>query len=199
MSAQVEGDRSMHPSAEELGRRLAAAGASPRDGGRLVAIFARPASGERLPLAEGVLDPVAGLEGDDWRARGSRRTADGRAHPEMQLTLMDVRILAAIAGHPSRFALAGDQLIVDLELGAEQLPPGTELVIGAAVIAITAFPHTGCAKFAERYGAPALALVSTAEGRRRNLRGVNARIVRRGTVRVGDPIRRIPAAPAPST
>lgn len=197
VSERGDGGRAEQATAAELLQRLGAAGASPRQVGRLTALFARPAVGARSVLIEGMLDPAAGLVGDNWRERGSRRTADGRAHTEMQLTLMEARVLAAVAGHPSRFALAGDQLIVDFALDPAHVPPGTEVAIGDAIVVITAVPHLGCAKFAERFGPAALALVQSPEGRARNLRGVYARVVRGGCVRVGVPIRRISQAPAP--
>jgi hypothetical protein len=180
----------MQRAVDDLKRRLDAAGASPHDQGRLVAIFVRPGCGERRRMDEARLDPVEGLAGDNWRSRGSRRTADGRANPDQQVTLMNARVLAAIAEDESRWELAGDQLIVDFDLDAVGLPAGTKLLIGEAVVAITAVPHTGCAKFAARFGEAALALVSAPEGRARNFRGVNARIVRGGAVRGGDRVRR---------
>lgn len=186
------------PSAAQLQARLADIAASPRERGVVQALFARPAVGERRALAVAELDSVVGLVGDNWSTRGSRRTADGSPHPEQQLTLMNGRALAAIAGTPDRFALAGDQLIVDFELSVANVPPGTRLAIGTAVIEVTALPHTGCAKFAARFGAEALAFVNSPEGRALQLRGINARVVEPGHVRPGDAIGKLPAAAPPA-
>ena len=167
---------------------------SPKDIGTVELIARRPAVEEREVLAEAELDPVEGMVGDCWRQRGSKATEDGSAHPDMQLTLMNARAAALIAGSVDRWPLAGDQLYVDLDLSGENLPPGTRLEIGSAVIEVTAIPHTGCGKFIRRFGVDAQRFVNSDLGRELNLRGINARIVSGGTVRQGDAIRRIAAS-----
>jgi hypothetical protein len=147
---------------------------------------------EREVLGEATLDRVEGLVGDTWRARGSSRTADGSSHPDMQLNLMNSRTAALVAGHPDRWQLAGDQLYVDLDLSEANLPPGTRLELGSAVIEITAQPHLGCKKFSARFGNDALRFVNSSIGRELRLRGANAKVVVPGHVRVGDPIRKLP-------
>ena len=159
---------------------------SPKDGGVVELIVRRPAECEREVLEEATLDMIDGLVGDNWRTRGNRRTEDGSAHPDMQITLMNARVAALVAGHPERRQLAGDQLFVDLDLSYDNLPPGTRLAAGSAVIEITDQPHTGCGKFARRFGTDALRFVNSVTGRELNLRGVNARVVSGGAVRLGD-------------
>jgi hypothetical protein len=110
------------------------------------------------------------------------------ADPQTQLTVMNARAAAAVAGDVSRWPLAGDQIYADFDISVEHLPPGTRLAIGDAEIEVSETPHTGCAKFSGRFGEDALRFVSTPEGRRLRLRGMNARITKSGTVRVGDPI-----------
>jgi hypothetical protein len=166
---------------------------SPSDGGRVELIVRRPAVDQREVLAEGRLDAAAGLVGDTWPARGSKRTADGSPHPGMQLTVMNSRAALLVAGQPGRRMLAGDQIYADLDLSPANLPPGTRLALGSAVIEVTDQPHLGCAKFAARFGADALRFVNSRVGRALRLRGLNARIVVSGTVRAGDPIRKVPA------
>ena len=178
-----------HRSTAELEAGLDVVRASPADGGRVDLIVCRPAPGERQVLEEAVLDIVEGLVGDDWRTRGSSRTDDGAAHPGMQVTLMNARAASLVAGALDRWALAGDQLFVDLDLSEASLPPGTRLEIGTAVVEISAEPHTGCKKFAERFGRDAARFVNLPAGRALRLRGVNARVVVSGTVRPGDPVR----------
>jgi hypothetical protein len=164
---------------------------SPRDAGRLAMIVRRPAEGARELLQEGELDALVGLVGDTWPSRSSSRTGDGSAHPELQLTLMNTRVATLVAGDEKRWPLAGDQLYVDLDLGVENLPAGTRLAIGATVIEITAQPHTGCGKFVERFGVDAMKLVNSPRGRELRLRGVNARVITPGVIRVGDDVRKI--------
>lgn len=168
---------------------------SPPDGGTVELIVCRPAVDERVVLDEGALVVDAGLAGDSWRARGSKRTADGSAHPDMQLTVMNARAALLVAQDPDRRQLAGDQLYVDLDIGVANLPPGTRLGLGSAVIEVTGQPHLGCVKFAARFGQDALRFVNSRAGRALRLRGLNARIVASGTVRPGDVIRKLPADP----
>ncbi len=164
---------------------------APSSDGVVELIVRRPAEGEREVLEEGELDLVEGLIGDTWRARGSRRTADGSAHPDMQLNVMSARVVDLVAaGERERWRLAGDQLYVDLDLSEANLPPGTRLALGSAVIEVTAEPHTGCAKFVARFGADAHRFVNTKAHRHLRLRGLNAKVVEPGTVCRGDTIRK---------
>jgi MOSC domain-containing protein YiiM len=164
---------------------------SPRDDGTLQAIIRRPARDRREVVAEAVLDDETGLVGDDWLARGSSSTADGRANPDSQLTIMSVRVLAAIEPDESRWALAGDQLLVDLDLSVANLPSGAHIRVGEAELVISETPHTGCAKFSGRFGSDALRWINSPLGRDLRFRGLNARVVRGGVIRIGDLIQRV--------
>ena len=164
---------------------------SPRDSGRLDLIVCRPAVDEREILVAATLDLAVGLVGDSWQVRGSRRTKDGSAHPDMQLNLMNARTAALVAGPKSRWALAGDQLYVDFDLSPENAPPGTRLAIGSAVIEITDQPHRGCAKFAARFGRDALRFVNSPVGDALRLRGVNARVIQSGSIHEGDTVSKV--------
>jgi hypothetical protein len=180
-----------HLTTEQLHAGLDQVQRSPKLEGVLELIVRRPAVDAREVLQEGQLDVVEGLVGDTWSRRGSSRSADGHAHPEMQLNVMNARAAALVAQHPDRWALAGDQLYVDLDLSSENLPAGTRLAIGTAVIEVTPQPHTGCNKFVSRFGLDAMKFVNSPVGRALNLRGINARVVQPGTIRVGDVVRRL--------
>jgi hypothetical protein len=159
---------------------------SPQDGGRVVLVVSRPAVDQRELLAEAVLDQVAGLNRDNWLARGSKTTADGSADPERQVTVMNARAAELVAGGRERMPLAGDQLYVDLDLSLDNLPAGSLLAVGQAVLRVSEAPHLGCAKFVERFGAEAMRFVNSRLGRQLRLRGMNARVVVPGVVRPGD-------------
>ena len=165
--------------------------AAPASGGTVAMIVARPGVDERAVVDVAELDVKHGLVGDNWLARGSSSTADGLADPDAQLTLMGARAVALVAGDPSRWPLAGDQLYVDLDLSEDNLPVGTRLALGTAVVEVTAKPHTGCAKFAQRFGLDALRLVNSIEGKRLRLRGMYVRVITAGEVRVGDRVAKL--------
>lgn len=180
----------LYPTADELEEGWESIRQSPKNPGVLEMIVRRPVVGAREVLGEARLDVTLGLVGDNWQARGSRATADGAAHPEMQLNVMNARVVALLARTRERWALAGDQLLVDLDLSEENLPPGTRLSLGEAVIEVTTVPHTGCAKFSERFGLAAMKFVNTPLARQLRLRGLNAKVVQPGAIRVGDQVRR---------
>jgi hypothetical protein len=185
-----------HVAAVELWEGLDEIRRAPRDHGRVELIVRRPAELEREVLTEAMLDVTEGLVGDTWRRRGSRRTPDQSAHPKMQLTVMNARAAALVAVDDDRWKLAGDQLYVDLDLSEANLPPGTRLEVGTAVIEITDEPHLGCKKFRERFGEDALRFVNSTVGRELRLRGVNSRVVGAGRVGLGDTVRKLAPASA---
>ena len=183
----------VHLTRDELEAGLDEIRGSPRDDGSVALIVSRPAVDERVLLDEATLDTTVGLVGDTWRERGSSSTDDGSANPLAQLTLMNVRAASLIAAGDERRPLAGDQLYVDLDLGPANLPPGTRLAVGDAVIEVSDKPHTGCKKFAERFGQEAVRFVNSPAGRELNLRGINTKVIVGGTVRIGDAVRKVSA------
>ncbi|MEO5958446.1 MAG: MOSC domain-containing protein [Opitutaceae bacterium] len=187
-----------HLTAEELAAGWPHLRSAPREVGGLQMIVRRPRIGEREVLAEAELDLERGLMGDNWLKRGSRSMPDGAANPEMQLNVMSARVVNLLARERERWPIAGDQLYVDLDLSVENLPPGTRLAIGSAIIEVTAVPHTGCAKFARRFGPSAVQFVNSPEGKRLRLRGLNAKVVQAGAIREGDNVRRLRAEPSQS-
>lgn len=180
-----------HRTTDELHAGLIEIRQSPADDGELELIVRRPGIGLREILPEGQLDLVEGLVGDTWRTRPSSRTPDKSPHPDMQINIINARLIELVAQERERWALAGDQLYVDLDLSAANLPPGTRLAIGTALIEVTKEPHTGCGKFVERFGVDAMKFVNSPLGRELNLRGVNARVVQPGIIRAGDRARKV--------
>ena len=175
-----------HRTLQELETAYAAVGTSPQTEGTVELIVRRPAEREREVLEVGELSRTEGLVGDSWVSRPSKSTPDGSPDPLRQLTIMNSRVLATVARTPDRWRLAGDQLIVDLDLSIDNLPPGTRLRIGTAEVEVSEPPHTGCAKFSGRFGVDALRFVSNREGRQQRRRGLNASVITAGTVRAGD-------------
>ena len=192
MATDIDIDTSEHESfyrsPEELLAGVDRVRESPRDQGVVELVVVRPAKYDRRILDTATLDLELGIVGDTWIERGSSRTADGGPNPEAQVTVMNSRAADLVAATRERWPLAGDQLYVDLDLSAENLPTGTVLRIGDAELEVTAAPHTGCAQFKERFGVEALRLTATPDGRFLRLRGINTRVVRGGDIRVGDTV-----------
>ena len=175
-----------HFSADELEQGIDHILASPTDDGELKLIVRRPGVGARETPQHARLDVEQGLVGDNWLARGSRHMPDGVADPEMQLNIMNTRVVDCVAGSEDRWSLAGDQLFVDMDLSGENLPPGTQIALGDAIIEITEPPHTGCKKFAARFGVDAVVFVNSGHGKSLNFRGICAKVVKSGDIGVGD-------------
>ncbi|MCH7843899.1 MAG: MOSC domain-containing protein, partial [Chloroflexi bacterium] len=153
---------------------------SPKEQGVLELIVSRPEEDAREVMTLADLDIELGLVGDTWRDRPSARSADGKAHPDMQITIMNSRVAALVAQDKDRWQLSGDQLFTDLDLSKANVPPGTRISVGSAILEATDQPHTGCKKFSARFGIDALKLISSPIGKELQLRGINAKVVRSG-------------------
>jgi len=164
---------------------------APKDGGVLQLIVCRPDVEQRRILDEAELDPLKGLIGDNWVVRGSSKTPDGSAHPEMQINIMNSRVTALVAQEKDRWQLAGDQLYIDMDLSKENLPAGARLQVGTAVLEVSPLPHTGCHKFVARFGLDAMKFVNSTVGKELCLRGINAKIIHGGVVKVGQVAKKI--------
>ncbi len=167
----------------ELEARWGQIETSPADNGTVDLIVRRPAAEQREELPSATFTAAAGLQGDDWL----RRSAD----PDAQITLMNSRVIQLLAGDKARWAEAGDQLFVDLDISQANLPPGTRLQIGEALMEVSPLPHTGCGKFARRFGAPARKWVMSDAGKEARRRGVYARVIQDGRIKVGDTIQKL--------
>lgn len=184
-------DQIIHLTTADLDAALDHIKAAPTEVGTLELIVRRPAEDEREVLNEGQLDVAVGLVGDNWKHRSSRRTEDGSAHPDMQLNIINNRVSLLVAQDPDRRQLAGDQLHVDFDISEANLPAGTRLAMGSAIVEVTDQPHMGCAKFTRRFGLDAHRWVNSERGLELKLRGINARVVQAGTIRPGDDVRKL--------
>lgn len=182
-----------HLTTDQLTAGLPGVAAAPRGEGVLDLIVGRPGEGERVVLDEGELSTEVGLVGDDWPNRPSRDLDYTAPDPRRMLTIMNSRAAALIGGPIERWPLFGDQLYIDLDIGDEHLPAGTRLAIGDTVVEITEKPHTGCAKFTQRFGLDAMRFVNSPDGSALRMRGANAQVLTGGTIRPGDRVTVLPA------
>jgi len=180
-----------HLTMQELEAALDHLREAPKDEGVVQLIVRRPQVDEREVMDEAELDPIGGLIGDSWIRRGSSRTPDGSPHPEMQINIMNARVTALVAQDKERWPLAGDQLYIDMDLSKENLPAVSRIAIGSAVLEVSHFPHTGCHKFVSRFGLDAMKFVNSTVGKQLCLRGINAKVVQRGVVKVGNTAKKL--------
>jgi hypothetical protein len=172
-----------HRTIAELEPHLDHLAASPKDVGVLELVVCRPARHTRRILDEGMLDAQLGLVGDSWSAR-----AEESVRPDIQVSLINARMVALLSSDPERQALCGDQLYVDLDLSVENLPAGSRVKVGDAVVEISSTPHLGCGIFLHHFGREATRFVNSREGRRLRLRGAKGRVVTGGAVSTGDKV-----------
>jgi len=180
-----------HLTMQELEAALDHLREAPKDNGVVQLIVRRPRTDDREVLDRAEVDPANGLIGDSWCFRPSSRTPDRSPHPEMQINIMNSRVTALVAQEKGRWPLAGDQLYIDMDLSKENLPGGTQLAIGTAVLEVSPLPHTGCHKFVDRFGVDAMKFVNSTVGKELCLRGINARVIKGGVIRVGETARKV--------
>ena len=164
---------------------------SPKNQSVLDMIVSRPEEDAREVMELADLDVNVGLVGDTWQDRPSARSGDGKAHPDMQVTIMNSRVANLVAQDKERWPLSGDQLFADIDLSAENMPPGTRISVGSAILVATDQPHTGCKKFAARFGADALKFISSPVGKELQLRGINCKVVQNGEIKPGDSVKKL--------
>ena len=180
-----------HRSREELDRGVDDIMEAPKDRGRLEAIVIRPENNERRPVNSIELSAKEGVKGDHWAKGCWKSLPDGNPHPDVQICIMNARVIRKIAGDKAHWPPAGDQLFIDLDLSRDNLIPGQRLKLGGATLEITEVPHNGCQKFIERYGLDATQFVNSKFGKEHRFRGVYAKVVEDGAVSVGDLIEKI--------
>jgi hypothetical protein len=178
-----------HRTLEELEAEVGHVRAAPQEAGKIEHLVRRPQPFEREVVQELTFSVRDGVVGDCWSTKPSSKTPDGSPHKGKQVTLMNARVIALIAGEREHWSVSGDQIHVDLDLSKRNLPVGTRLRVGTAILEVSDAPHIGSEKFQERFGKDALRFLSTKEGLERRMRGMNCFVLHGGTVRKGEAIR----------
>jgi len=158
---------------------------SPTDGGTVEMLIVRPTENARITPESAEVSPELGMHGDHWSM------GKYREYPDIQIAIMNSRVLDLVSGGRDRWSLAGDNIIADLDLSQANLVPGQKLALGTAVLEITEEAHEGCKKFSSRFGADALRFVNLGRAKELRLRGIYARVVEPGTISVGDQISKL--------
>ncbi|NRA38062.1 MAG: MOSC domain-containing protein [Planctomycetes bacterium] len=163
---------------------------SPTDSGIVEMLAVRPVSQERTILTQCQMSAELGVHGDRWVKDSWKTLADGKSDPEVQVAISNSRSIDLVAGTRDRWSLLGDNLYIDFDLSEDNIQIGDRLSIGSVILEISSEPNYGCAKYLKHYGKDALKFLNIPEGRRLRLRGVFAKIVKDGSVSVGDLVRK---------
>ena len=174
-----------HLALDELNLGLERILESPQDAGLVEMLVVRPRSDDRMTPETVEVSAELGVHGDHWSI------GEYRDEPDIQIAIMNSRVLDLVSGDRRRWPLAGDNIIVDLDLSKDNLVPGQKLEAGSAILEITEIPHAGCKKFSERFGPDALRFVNLGQGKDLRLRGVYARVVQPGTIGLGDQVSKL--------
>lgn len=182
-----------HLTLEELSTRVGALDPAPTNNGSVTALVIRPETDAREIVDTIHVVPGQGIVGDNYIARGNKRTSNGKAHPEAQICVMNASVLDVFAdGDRDRWQLAGDQILVDFDISTDNVPAGTRFAIGTAVLEVANKAHNGCPKFADRFGMDARRFANSDPVQRH--RGINAMVVTEGDISTGDTITKIEAS-----
>ncbi len=181
----MSNETATHLTPAELELGLPRIGASPDDEGLVEMLVIRPVVDQRETPDSVEVSADLGVHGDRWSMGKSRE------YPETQITIINSRLLDLVSGGRERWALAGDNVVADLDLSHANLPAGQKLEAGSAILEVTEQPHTGCNKFASRFGADALRFVNVGPGKDLRLRGLYVQVVQHGVISVGDRIRKV--------
>lgn len=158
---------------------------SPKDRGSVEGLIVRPdgsEAGERRRVESVEVVPESGVKGDRWAESPYAMAGN-------EVSVINVHLLRAIAdSDPARMARSGDNLHVDLDLSEENLPVGTRLLVGGAVLEVSEVEHHPCGLFIERYGKVATKRVSRANRLGLRGRGILCHVREGGEIRSGDAI-----------
>lgn len=158
--------------------------AAPRDDAPIALLCTRPALGQRAFPASIRLTKAEGIPGERWLTQSWLRLPDGRPDPRNQVSLLPSRVMDIAWQNRDTAPHPGDPIVADLDMTEANLPVGTLIGVGSAVLRVSDVPNLGCVKWKVRYGSDALAWVAADPALR--LRGVLCSVEQDGEVTLND-------------
>ncbi|MFT5632095.1 MAG: hypothetical protein ACI9HB_003282 [Gammaproteobacteria bacterium] len=165
--------------------------AAPKSGAIVEQLCLRPGFSERSFPELLELTVAGGIIGERWTKAPWLTLSDGTPDPRIQVSILSKRVMDLCWRDRENTHHPGDTMIVDMDLGVENLPNGTRLGIGSAVVEVSDKFNTACIKWQGRYGAESLRWLNLRKNRDYRLRGILCRIVQDGVVRLGDELARV--------
>lgn len=165
--------------------------AAPKDGAAIEMLCLRPAMGERRFVDEIHVTREEGIPGERWLTQPWMRLPGGQPDPAIQVSFLQRRVLDLVWRDREGTPHPGDTFVVDMDLSEANLPAGSLLQVGSAVLEVSTVFNNACAKWKKRYGDDALDWVRAYENKEFRPRGVLAKVHRDGVFRAGDRLTRI--------
>jgi len=163
--------------------------AAPKDAGAIDHLCFRPSRGTRTFPASLTLTKAEGIPGDRWLKEPWQRLSDGTPDPDLQVSILPARVLDLIWRARETTTHPGDTIVADLDLGVANLPPGSLLQAGTAVLRVSGYFNEACVKWKTRHGKAATDFITAPGHAPLRLRGIICAVAADGVVVATDHLR----------
>ncbi|MDQ1900726.1 hypothetical protein RAH32_09770 [Paracoccus sp. WLY502] len=180
-----------HATASDLARALPHVLAAPKDDARADCLCFRPGFNQRSFPGRLVMTRADGIPGERWGKAPWLKLPDGSPDPRIQVSILPRRVMDAVWLDRENTPHPGDTIICDLDTSEANLPAGTLLQAGTAVLRVSDVFNDGCVKWKVRYGQAAKDWITAPGHPELRLRGILCSVERDGDVHLGDPIRKL--------
>lgn len=175
-----------HVTSDELTAALPGVLSAPKTGSAVELLCLRPDFGQRHFVDEVTVTRASGIPGERWGTAPWLKLPDGSGHPGIQVSILPRRVLDLVWRDRANVVHPGDTFICDLDMTEANLPVGTLLAVGTAVLRVSDVWNDACAKWKVRHGEAAFDWVRTHPTLR--LRGVLCSVDQDGVIRNGDAV-----------
>ena len=170
----------------ELTAALPHIAAAPKTDAPIAVLCFRPGLNQRLFPSSLTLTRAEGIPGERWLTMPWLRLDDGSPDPRIQVSILPQRVLDLMWRDRTATAHPGDTIVADLDCGIANLPEGTLIQTGSAVLQVSGIFNEGCIKWKARFGADARAFIDAPGHPDLRLRGVLCAVVQDGVVALTD-------------
>lgn len=165
--------------------------AAPKDDAPILQLCFRPGYNQRRFPEALELTRARGIPGERFETAPWARLPDGTGDPRIQVSILPRRVLDLVWRDRDGTPHPGDTVIADLDTTEANLPVGTLLQAGTALLRVSDLFNDGCVKWKVRYGRDAKDWIVQPGHEPLRLRGVLCAVERDGVMRVGDRLRKV--------